>query len=156
MTRLPIVCLSTIAVLFSTPVTAQEYQGDWWINPQSGRFESFNFEAGIQDSIPSVSAPIAQSSVTVPDGWLQIGELVNGDILLVNPSTQRTTSRGLIEFQGRVNQAIGSQDYSRVYQANCQNPELIDIRDVAGGAGAGSLPLIPGTVADALWSWACQ
>jgi hypothetical protein len=165
MTQRILLALGAIAALSPSPALAQEHAGNWWINPYTWELERLEMSAtGTRqievDATPettSEAAPSAQGRA--PRGWVEIAELQGGEILSVNPDSRQVSNSLLgerIRFRGRINRPIGEQPYARTYQADCQNPDLFDLGDVNGGNGAGRLPLIPGTAAEALWQWACS
>lgn len=148
---LPIALLT----LLPAPVLAQEYSGNWWVNPQTRAVEQLDLE-----QLPYLQ-PV---SSTASSDWIEIAQLSGGDRLLVKPSSLRQRQAPgrdpEMTFRARYQstQVIATGQSRRdegSYAANCLNGGLIRLSD---GQIETSFPVptLPGTAGEALWQWACQ
>jgi hypothetical protein len=137
--------LALAAVFLASPAIAQEYPGNFWVNPQTGEPQAI--ELGRLSFTGTTYIPPRPI-----DGWIQIASTEQGnDRIEVDAQSrhvmQSGADRGTVSFYGRTVGARGRSHGLTRYNADCQNFDL--------EAGGDRVPIGEGTVAEAIYNWAC-
>ncbi|HEY9644017.1 MAG TPA: hypothetical protein V6C57_26230 [Coleofasciculaceae cyanobacterium] len=142
-----------VSLCWTSPAIAQEYQGNFWVNPQSGRVEKLDL---------SRSLPSLQSSA-VDDEWIEIAQLDGGDRLLIKPSSVRqrhlpgrnTETVFRARFQSANPNAVTGGRDDGTYAASCSDRALTRLSD-SQIQSSFDVPTLPGTAGEVLLNWACS
>lgn len=139
-----------LAASIQQATVAQEYAGNWWVNPQTRQVEGI----GENNALPR-----STGSSEGEGSWVEVATDASGDRWLAKFLRVRQfgSRNPEVVFLGRVRPArravVGTDTGS--YAADCATGRLIRLSDSKIEDGF-DVPTLPGTIGAALHNWACQ